>query len=353
MNLAVLAERALSAVVEPFTWLASPGERVFVGSLAVAFVLGVGVWVLKLRGRISLTRFLLSPTVWLHRSALLDYRFIVARSLVDALLFAPAVISSTAVAMLTLAGLSRTIGRGPFEGQSAVLVVAALTVATFLADDLVRYFAHRLLHRVPALWDFHQVHHSAEVLTPFTVHRTHPVEGLIMRLSSSIGIGVAAGAVSWLFVKGASPLTVVGVHALSFAWAALGANLRHSHVWISFGPVVERVLSSPAQHQVHHSKDPRHHDKNFASALALWDWMFGTLYVTGARERLTFGLDDEIVNHRQTVGSMLVGPFVAIARRTRAKAMTLLAFRRTEPARARALRAPTTERPPCTRPLVS
>ena len=34
------------------------------------------------------------------------------------------------------------------------------------------------MHRVP-LWAFHQVHHSAETMTPFTIFRTHPVEGVI------------------------------------------------------------------------------------------------------------------------------------------------------------------------------
>lgn len=322
------------ALRAPFAMLVSPSDRVFAGYLALALALAVVVWVTKLRGRVSLGRFLFTRDVWLHPSSLLDVRLVFARAFVDVFLAAPLVLSSTAIAMTTLAWCSRTFGRGPLEGQSATVVVVVLTLATFVVEDLARYLAHRALHRVPALWDFHQVHHSAEVLTPLTVHRVHPVEGVIMGASSSIGIGFAAGVVTWLFAKGGSPAVVVGVHALSFAWAALGANLRHSHVWISFGPVVERVFSSPAQHQVHHSRDPRHHDKNFASALALWDWMFGTLYVTGARERLTFGLDDATVNHQQTVVSMLVDPFVAIARRARAKAMTLFAFRRTEAARA-------------------
>jgi sterol desaturase/sphingolipid hydroxylase (fatty acid hydroxylase superfamily) len=30
---------------------------------------------------------------------------------------------------------------------------------------------------------------------------------------------------------------------------------------------------------VHHSANPKHFNKNFGSCLALWDWMFGTLYM--------------------------------------------------------------------------
>ena len=52
------------------------------------------------------------------------------------------------------------------------------------------------------------------------------------------------------------------------------------------------MLISPAQHQVHHSVDPRHHDRNYGEVLALWDWLFGTLYISRAGETIRFGLGD-------------------------------------------------------------
>ncbi|MDC0136437.1 sterol desaturase family protein [Sulfitobacter sp.] len=73
---------------------------------------------------------------------------------------------------------------------------------------------------------------------------------------------------------------------------ALGANFRHSHIWISYGPVLEHILISPAQHQVHHSVATKHHDKNYGSIFAIWDWIFGTLYVPKTVETLTFGVSD-------------------------------------------------------------
>jgi sterol desaturase/sphingolipid hydroxylase (fatty acid hydroxylase superfamily) len=56
-------------------------------------------------------------------------------------------------------------------------------------------------------------------------------------------------------------------------------HLQHSHMWIAFRGVLGRIFVSPAHHQVHHSANPKHFNKNFGSCLALWDWMFGTLYV--------------------------------------------------------------------------
>ena len=58
----------------------------------------------------------------------------------------------------------------------------------------------------------------------------------------------------------------------------MGSNLRHSHVGIQYWKWVEYIFISPAQHQLHHSIAKEHHDKNFGAALAIWDWLFGSLH---------------------------------------------------------------------------
>lgn len=304
-------ERALAGLLEPLRGLFTPDERVFWGYLATSLALGVLVWARKLRGRTSLVRFVFAREVWLHRSARLDYKLLFARAVVDALLFAPFTLSSAGVAFGTLAALTRAFGGGPLHGAPAWVAVAALTAASFVAEDLCRFLAHWLSHRVPALWEIHKVHHSAEVLTPLTVYRTHPIEALLMRTAGALGIGLGAGLVLWLFRRGVGAWEIAGVHALSLVWNAVGANLRHSQVWLSYGRALEHVFVSPAQHQVHHSVDPRHHDRNFGAVFAVWDWLFGTLYVTGARERLRYGLAPAERNHDDTVVSALLRPLAA------------------------------------------
>jgi hypothetical protein len=70
--------------------------------------------------------------------------------------------------------------------------------------------------------------------------------------------------------------------------------LQHSQLWISFPGLWGRLFMSPAHHQVHHSSNPDHFNKNLGSCLAVWDWMFGTLYVPGrAAEKLSFGVDPD------------------------------------------------------------
>jgi sterol desaturase/sphingolipid hydroxylase (fatty acid hydroxylase superfamily) len=80
--------------------------------------------------------------------------------------------------------------------------------------------------------------------------------------------------------------------------------------------VIEHVLNSPAQHQIHHSDAPKHFNKNFGINLSLWDWMFGTLYVTTPQpEALRFGTGDADHQRYLTVYSLIVTPFMDIARK--------------------------------------
>jgi sterol desaturase/sphingolipid hydroxylase (fatty acid hydroxylase superfamily) len=84
-------------------------------------------------------------------------------------------------------------------------------------------------------------------------------------------------------------------------------------MWIPFTGVAGRILQSPAHHQLHHSGDPRHYDKNLGYALALWDWAFGTLAIPGKmREPIVFGLGKENPRFRSALGACVV-PFVRFA----------------------------------------
>ena len=59
---------------------------------------------------------------------------------------------------------------------------AAYGGAIFLAADFGFFFGHYLGHKVPLLWEFHKVHHSAEVLSPLTNYRFHPLDRVLLGL---------------------------------------------------------------------------------------------------------------------------------------------------------------------------
>jgi sterol desaturase/sphingolipid hydroxylase (fatty acid hydroxylase superfamily) len=72
---------------------------------------------------------------------------------------------------------------------------------------------------------------------------------------------------------------------------------------------------SPIQHQVHHSIDPRHRNKNFGVKFAVWDALFGTLYVPRQTETLRVGLPDADPREFSTVRQLYFLPFAKAIRR--------------------------------------
>jgi sterol desaturase/sphingolipid hydroxylase (fatty acid hydroxylase superfamily) len=261
-----------------------------------------------------LLRYLFGGKIWLHRSALLDYRLIIANALLRTVLVTPWALSAFGIAVWLVGELQGLFGAPPPLELAPPVIVGAYSLILFVTWDLSRYVLHRLLHRVPLLWQFHQVHHSAEVLTPFTLLRVHPVESILYSARGALVTGLVTGVFFFLFQESAVQGTILGVNAIGFLFNLLGGNLRHSQIWLSYGPRLERFLLSPAQHQIHHSSDPAHFDKNLGTWLAVWDGWGGTLRLAGPRTKLSFGLSPEVRNHGQTVAMAWFGPFLACGR---------------------------------------
>ena len=69
----------------------------------------------------------------------------------------------------------------------------------FLAYELGYWFNHWLSHKVPLLWEFHKVHHNAEVLTPLTNFRVHPVYTWVFTNILAFSAAVANGFGNYMF----------------------------------------------------------------------------------------------------------------------------------------------------------
>lgn len=319
-----LLSSLLAALREPADALLDPGRRVFWPSLLAASAIAAALFFARGAQVLRIPGLLLSRRVFWHRSARADYRLILIKALLRAALLGSVGVSSLAVAAGAAGWLRRHLGTPALQlGPGAA--GALFTLVAFLADDWSRFFVHRLMHRVPLLWEFHKIHHSAEVLTPFTLYRTHPVEALLNGVRGAVAVGLVTGLFAWWFGPGLRVWELLGVEAIGLLWTLAGANLRHSHVWVSYGPRLERFLLSPAQHQIHHSADPRHLDRNFGTILALWDRLGGSLYTTDRPERLRFGLPDGDAGPGQSVVAMLGEPLLAVARRSRPERLLVVA----------------------------
>jgi sterol desaturase/sphingolipid hydroxylase (fatty acid hydroxylase superfamily) len=292
-------------------------------ALGIAFILYL---VSRERTGKSFWAFALPKEVYTHASNGTDVKLFFLGRLLDPIMRVAYIAAASVTAALVLQGLRGDSNPPEGDAELALGQLALLTLAMLLVSDFCTYWVHRLHHEHEALWPFHAVHHSAEVLTPLTLYRKHPVYDLFGALVHGLAAGVMHGLIMAMFFGPIGVLKIAGVNAFIVALNAAGANLRHSHIWWCFGPVLSRVFISPAQHQIHHSMAPAHHNKNYGEFFALWDWMFGTLYVPAGREQLTFGLADargaRLAQPHPDLRSALVAPFresfaALKARRTR------------------------------------
>ena len=278
--------------------------------LASAVAIALALW-LRRRPPAGFLAWAFPRAVWFSRSTWVDVKLWLFGRLFHLGLTAVRIAATTGVGVLVSAEVGAVSG-GP-GAAATTWHPAAVALVVLLVADFCTYWVHRIHHEAPVLWPFHAVHHSAEVMTPVTVYRKHPLYDVIDSIVTAGMIGLATGLVLGLVVGQVPALTLGGINAGFFLFNLAGANLRHSHVWLSYGPVLERIFISPAQHQIHHSIDPRHHNRNYGEVLAIWDWMFGTLYVPKGFEALEFGLADgagtRLPQPHPTLGAGLLVPF--------------------------------------------
>ena len=224
---------------------------------------------------------------WFAKSSLLDYFLMFFNNAMRVLLLLPLFGSHLMLTILVGSFLQDNLGDAPELEMSWFFIALLFSTVFFVIEDLSRFLLHYCMHRFDFLWRIHKTHHSATVLTPFTLFRVHPLEHILYFVRGLLVFGLVSGVFIWLFSGKLTGLQVLGVDAFGFAFNMLAANLRHSHIWISFGRF-ERFFISPAQHQLHHSK--RHRFSNLGSVLSIWDGWFNTRTYASNREDLEFGL---------------------------------------------------------------
>jgi sterol desaturase/sphingolipid hydroxylase (fatty acid hydroxylase superfamily) len=142
-------------------------------------------------------------------------------------------------------------------------VVLQFLEITFLTD-LVQYWVHRVFHRVPWLWKFHAIHHSAQTMDWLASSRMHVAEVVILRGATVIPMYVLG------FSEPALYAYLIFVYFLS--------ALVHSNLRLSFGPL-EKFLVTPRFHHWHHGVEQEAIDVNFAVHFPVLDRVFGTYFL--------------------------------------------------------------------------
>lgn len=254
----------------------------------------------------SFTRYLFNKKVWLSRSASIDYGLMVFNAFLKILLLGSFAIYGLRFAYEVTYHLEVWFGQ-PIS-LSATEVIVYYSIAITLAKDFSFFIVHYAAHKIPFLWEFHKIHHSATVLNPFTQYRLHPVEMLINNFVAIFVFGLITGVFDFMSDHQISQYTLYGVGIFSFFFLSLGANLRHSHVKLKYPSFLEKILISPYQHQIHHSSDPKHYNKNMGGKFAFWDLLFGTLIRSKEVKHVKFGLGEEDKDYNTFTKNLILSP---------------------------------------------
>jgi sterol desaturase/sphingolipid hydroxylase (fatty acid hydroxylase superfamily) len=144
-----------------------------------------------------------------------------------------------------------------------VLPLFVQLILVILVSDFLAWFGHYVRHKIPALWEFHKIHHSQVQLNYFSTRRLHPLDLIAQSLVRFL------------------PWTLLGLNVALPGFLIWTTFLRlfemfvHANIRTSLGPL-HYVFVTPQTHRIHHSMRPEHIDKNFGDFLSVWDFLFRT-----------------------------------------------------------------------------
>jgi sterol desaturase/sphingolipid hydroxylase (fatty acid hydroxylase superfamily) len=149
-------------------------------------------------------------------------------------------------------------------------------VAVFLLEDLTYYWFHRLSHERRLWWAAHVNHHSSQHYNLSTA------------LRQTWTGGIAGTWALWLPLAflGFPPAMIViqkGISLVYQYWIHTEA-IRRLPAWF------EAVFNTPSHHRVHHARNPRYLDRNYAGILIVWDKLFGTFQPELDAEPCRYGI---------------------------------------------------------------
>lgn len=264
LSLALRQDRTLGTcgvVVTIFAALLGGSETSAVVSERAPMFLGLDFFVL----RILFTGFLFIPLerIFSHKSEQPVFReewredlfyFLVSSLLVQMLTFLTFIPAKSILALAPLTETRAWVGALPFAVQFAAIM--------FLTD-FVQYWLHRAFHRIPWLWEFHAVHHSARSMDWMAGARMHFLEILVLRST-----------------------TVIPMYVLGFSVSAMNAYIFVVYLYSTFVhanlnwrfPLLEKLLVTPRFHHWHHGIEREAVDVNFAIHFPLFDRLFGTYH---------------------------------------------------------------------------
>lgn len=152
---------------------------------------------------------------------------------------------------------------GIFGGVGPENIVVA-TALWLVLLDFPNYLSHWMMHKIPILWRFHQLHHSATELNVIT--------GIRLSFGERGINSVVRYAFVFILLGIPNPGVAVSVVVIRRAID----HLQHSDLPWDYGPL-GYIVASPRFHRLHHSSAIDHRDANYGNIFSFWDYLFGTV----------------------------------------------------------------------------
>jgi len=166
-----------------------------------------------------------------------------------------------------------------FRHWVASLPWAVQFLAAVVLSDLFQYWYHRVFHRVPFLWGFHAVHHSAKAMDWLAGARMHFVEIVLLRAVTSLP----------LFTLGFAPSVLQAYIGFVYVYS----SLLHANLAGDFDRL-GHWIATPRFHHWHHGLEREAIDVNFAIHLPVLDKLFGTFFLPPGRWPENYGVPEAV-----------------------------------------------------------
>lgn len=299
----------LQALLGPFTEIFGVQLQYWWLLLASALLFLFWLVVYRIYGKGNFWSFSLPKKIYLHPSSKLDYATF--------LLYAPMVVIATAIGgsyFAAASDLAKTVfdfldkRHFNFYTTSHPFWMFVVVFVGIAWTDFSQFITHLAYHKVPWLWRFHKVHHSAETLTPFTTLRDHPLIFFIDSCFYTVFLGVYIGIVYYFLPGVADSYFIWEASIYAFVFGFLFFLTSHYFVPISFGPL-DKIFVSPAYHWAHHIADSKYYNTNYGHIFSFWDILFRTAYFPAPEELINAPLGVEDQHNYQTLSDLYLRPF--------------------------------------------
>lgn len=168
-------------------------------------------------------------------------------------------------------------------------------VIGFLILDYGSYRWHKLNHKIPFLWRFHQVHHADLDLDLSTASRFHVGEVSISILYRGL----------WAFFFGVSAKVSL-VYEIVFE---LATGFHHSNLKLTekADSALAKYIVTPRMHGIHHSVIKDEMDSNYSVVMTIWDRLHKSFQINIPQDEVNIGVP--YVRAHKGAKALLLMPF--------------------------------------------